>query len=274
MLASVKSLSKQYGVYIAPFDNFDMVDITDSIKAADKSATFVVPELVKYLSGNRIKSKMYGKIKKFYSEELMYLIENITISKISKFDIEYTENIMVDSCSIYKDIRVIVLKENVYLDNNTSGFDILSYRRGDQYINTIIVQDTEVDTRTVFKICLRLFDILILNNLNNINIPIVKNRFIPLYYDGTDSVQLSKFVIDYLIGLATPFYELFKLTENDISELTYQLATSNFNIISEDLVEEIFTFIADDTDDNYEYIKLITKYNEYIKGNSPFCKED
>ena len=105
------------------FNNLDFIDTDPAFKKARESIEFFIPEFIRYISGDRTKSKVYGNIRKYYPEELIFMNNNI-LDNID--DLKNIDTIIENSCSLYKNLRIVILKEDISLTNIT-GYDILSF---------------------------------------------------------------------------------------------------------------------------------------------------
>lgn len=242
------------------FSNFDFIDTDSAFKKAREEIDFMIPEFIKYISGDRTKSKVYGCIKKYYPEELVFMNNNILENNVN--DLKNIDTIIEDSCTIYKNLRVVILKENISL-TNIIGYDIVSFTKGDVFINTVFIQDMKIDTRLAFNMCIKLFDNIILNNLYRNNIPVYSSKYISLLYNGNNGFKVSKFIIDYFYELLLPFVTKISVEKKEVEELAYQINKSNFQIMSEEELVTLYEFINDkykNNVDDYEYLGLILDY--------------
>ena len=57
---------------VKSFNNINLIDTESIFKIAREKINFIIPSFIKYISGDRTKSKIYGKIRKFYPEELSF----------------------------------------------------------------------------------------------------------------------------------------------------------------------------------------------------------
>lgn len=247
-----------------PFTNFDFVDTDPAFKKAREEIDFLIPEFIKYISGDRVKSKVYGNIKKYYPEELIFMDNNVLKNNVD--NLKNIDTIIEDSCSIYKNIRVVILKENISL-SNIMGYDIISFTKGDIFINTIFIQDMEMDTKLAFNICLKLFDNILTNNLYRHNIPVYCGKYIPLLFNGDNGFKLSKFVIDYFYELLLPFVTKIMTEPKEVDELVYRINKSNFQIISEENLVNLYKFIGKKqkgTVDDFDYLELVMNYQSNL----------
>jgi hypothetical protein len=246
------------------FNNFNFIDTDAAFKKSREEIEFLIPEFIKYISGDRTKSKVYGNIKKYYPEELVFINNNILDNEVN--DLQNIDTIIEDSCIIYKNLRIVILKENISLTNIT-GYDILSYTKGDMFINTIFIQDMEIDTRLAFSICLKLFDNIILYNLYKHNVPVFCSKYISLLYNGDNGFNVAKFVIDYFYELLLPFVTKISVEQNEVEELAYQINKSNYEIISEEELVTLYKFINNKYQgitDKFDYLGLILDYQSKL----------
>jgi len=242
------------------FSNFDFIDTDLAFKKAREEIDFLIPEFIKYISGDRTKSRVYGNIKRYYPEELVFMNNNILENSVN--DLRNIDTIIEDSCTIYKNLRVVILKEDISLTNIT-GYDILSFTKNNVFINTIFIQDMKMDTKLAFNICIKLFDKIILNNLYINNIPIYSSKYVSILYNGDNGFKVSKFIIDYFYELLLPFVTKISVEKKEVEELAYQINKSNFQIMSEEELVTLYKFINDkykDNVDDYEYLGLILDY--------------
>ena len=253
---------------IPPFLNLEYMDTGQALNKARKNIEYIIPEFIKYISGNRAKSKVYGKIKKFYPEELIFMDKNIIDN--ANYDIKNKDVIIEDSCSIYPDLRVVVINENFQL-TAISGYDIITFTKGDRHINTIFIQDKKNDIPFTFILCMKLFDRIILNSLSDLNIPIYVDT-IPLLPNERNTSYIAKFVVDYLYELIYPFYNSLSLEKNEIDGLLENVFLSNYKIIDLSTIKDLFCLIKDanrNMADDYDYIGFIIKVEEEIRLNIP-----
>lgn len=246
------------------FNNFNFIDTDAAFEKSREEIEFLIPEFIKYISGDRTKSKVYGNIKKYYPEELVFMNNNILDNEVN--DLQNIDTIIEDSCIIYKNLRIVILKENISLTNIT-GYDILSYTKGDIFINTIFIQDMEVDTRLAFSICLKLFDNIILHNLYKHNVPVFCSKYVSLLYNGDNGFNVAKFVIDYFYELLLPFVTKISVEQNEVEELAYQINKSNYDIISEEELVTLYKFINNKYQgitDKFDYLGLILDYQSKL----------
>lgn len=252
-----------------PFSDFDFVDTDPAFLKAREQIDFLIPEFIKYISGDRTRSKVYGNIKKYYPEELIFMNNNILDNNANSLN--NIDTIVEDSCALYSNLRIVILKGPISLPNIT-GFDILSFTKGDIFINTIFIQDIKVNTMLAFNICIKLFDRIILNNLYNHNIPVHCSKYVPILYDGTNGFQVSKFIIDYFYELLFPFVNKISVTDEELREIAHYLSKSNFEIIHEDyLIDQIFKFIKNKQkgiEDDFDYLELIMNYQNILEDNN------
>lgn len=245
-----------------PFTNFDFVDTYPAFKKAREEIEFLIPEFIKYISGDRVKSKVYGNIKKYFPEELVFMNNNILENNVD--NIKNIDTIIEDSCSIYKNLRVVILKEDINL-TNIIGYDIVSYTNKDVFTNTIFIQDMKVDTRLAFNMCIKLFDNIIVNNLYKNNIPVHCSKYIPVLFNGDNGFKVSKFIIDYYYELLYPFATKIATEKKEVEEIAYRINKYNFEIISEDQLINLYKFISDKENgivDDFDYLGLIMDYEK------------
>lgn len=274
MIGFVKSVFNNLDDKITPFSNINYVDTGSAFLEARKTIDYIIPEFIKYISGDRKKSKIYGKIKKFYPEEIMFMDRNISkkSNNIPEQNIDHIKNadiIIEDSCSIYSDLRVVIINNDFNL-SSISGYDIITFTKGEKHINTIFIQDNAATIPFTFVICLKLFDRIILNELSELNIPIYNNT-IPLLKCSTDTMHVAKFIVDYLYELIYPFYNNLRVEKDEMDSLLKNIYNYNFNIIELDTIKDLFTLIKDSERglaDNYDYIAFIMKVQEELEGTN------
>ena len=248
------------------FNNLDFIDTDPAFKKARESIEFFIPEFIRYISGDRTKSKVYGNIRKYYPEELIFMNNNI-LDNID--DLKNIDTIIENSCSLYKNLRIVILKEDISLTNIT-GYDILSFNKNGIFINTVFIQDMKVDTKLAFNMCLKLFDNILLNTLYNYNIPVYCSKYVPMLYDGNNGFKVSKFIIDYFYELLLPFVTKISVEKEEIEELAYLLSKSNFQIMSEEELVTLYKFIKEKQKgvvDDFDYIGIIMKYQAKLEKN-------
>lgn len=252
---------------VPPFLYFNFVDTAPVFDRARKNIRYFIPEFLKYISGDRSKSKIYGKIKKFYPEELIFMDKNIV--EYADKDIKEIDIAIEDSCSIYSDLRVIIINDKYQL-TSISGYDILSFTKGDKHINTVFIQiDKTTNMPTVFSLCLKLFDNIIINELSSLNVPIYTNNLIPLYVTADNSSQVAKFIVDYLYELIYPFYNSLTLKNNEIEGLLDNAHRFNFGVVSLNTFKDLYYLIKDTSKglaDYYNYIAFVIKVEEEVKS--------
>ena len=248
------------------FNNLDFIDTDPAFKKARESIEFFIPEFIRYISGDRTKSKVYGNIRKYYPEELIFMNNNI-LDNID--DLKNIDTIIENSCSLYKNLRIVILKEDISLTNIT-GYDILSFNKNGIFINTVFIQDMKVDTKLAFNMCLKLFDNILLNTLYHYNIPVYCSKYVPMLYDGNNGFKVSKFIIDYFYELLLPFVTKISVEKEEIEELAYLLSKSNFQIMSEEELVTLYKFIKEKQKgvvDDFDYIGIIMKYQAKLEKN-------
>ena len=228
---------------IKSFTNFRLIDTSIAFKDARKKIEYMIPELTRYLSGDRTKSKVYGSIKKFYPEEIMYMDSEILSDNEN---IKNNDYIIEDSCNIYPDLRVIVVKENIYLPA-ISGYDIVSCTRGNTHINTIFVQDGNLDAKTIFSICLKIFDLIIISSLYPMGIPITNGNLIQLELNTFDNNNaVHKFITDYIFELIYPFHKNFNMEDKDMDDILKTIQSSNYQILDDDQISKLNELVKDE----------------------------
>jgi len=273
MIGFIEDMSNVSDIALTPLSNFSLIDPDPAFKDAISKMTFIIPEFIKFISGDRKRSKMYGNIKQYYPEELVYMNDNILERNIAS--IKNIDTIIEDSCTLYKDLRVVVLKENITL-TNIMGYDILSIKKGEFYINTIYIQDMTMDTKLAFNICVKLFDKILMSSLYDIGIPVFDSKYIPIY--GSDKpFIICKFIIDYFITLLTPFVTKIEVSDKELEDITYTISKSNFNIIDQDMLYKVYKHIFNKNngaDDDYDYIGLIMDYQKSFKDDYIIKAED
>lgn len=266
MIGFVQDISNQFksdsNIGIVPVSNFDYIDTSSCLNSAREKIQFLIPEFIRYISGDRTKSKIYGKIKRYYLDEVLYISENISSGTNTGEDIE-------DSCSIYNNLRVIVINKDAIL-SSISGYDVISFMKNTLYINTVFIQDMNLTTDMAFDICLKLFDNIITKELSeDKNINVLSSKCIPLYYDQLMVYKLSRFIVDYFVELLYPFYKNISINSKELEKIIYSINTRNFDIISEDMLNNIYNYIRFNikgvAEDN-SYEDLILKYAEELKA--------
>lgn len=270
MIGFVEDISSQLSnnIGIEAFSNFNYIDTTPAFKEARDMINFIIPEFIKFISGDRRKSKVYGNIKKYYPEELVYINDNIIENDVN--DLKNIDTIIEDSCSIYKNLRVVILKENMSL-TNIKGFDILSLKKGEIFINTVFIEDVEVDTKLAFNICVNLFDKIITSTLYKYNIPVICSKYIPLLYTGDNGFEVSTFIVDYFYELLYPFAKNISTEKKEMEDIYYIISSTNFEIISQDLLAEIYKYINNSFKgygDDFDYIGIIMDYQCMLEQHS------
>jgi hypothetical protein len=257
--------------YSECFSNFNFIDTYDAFKEASDKITFIIPEFIKYISGNRTKSKVYGQIRNYYTDELIYMNSEILNANVQ--NMKNVDTIIEDSCSIYKDLRVVILKDNVSV-SNIAGYEIVSFMSKDTYINTIFIEDIKMDTRLAFDICIALFDKIITRCLYENNVPVICSKYISLYRGDINLFKVSKFIFDYFYELLRPFVEKITIEDKELSDIVYKLSKYNFNILSEEELEELYRVvdkIYKGYADYFDYLELVVKYQDKLeKAMTPF----
>lgn len=269
MIGFAKDVEASCPYSINSFSNFDFVDTDVIFEEARKKIEFFIPEFIRYISGDRRKSKIYGMIRKYYTEELMYMNDNIFGSKI---ELKNMDTIIEDSCAIYKDLRVVILNEDINM-SNISGYDIITFTKTqDNIINTVFIQDTKVDAKMATDICLKLFDKIIISCMYKYGVPVVGGKYISLAYDGTNGFKVSKFIYDYMYELLYQFTGKIIIEDKDLPNIVYLISRSNYNIMSEDQLTELYKHIKNryDIADKYDYIEMIAKYQAELEGKKIF----
>lgn len=253
---------------VPAFTNINYVDTAPAFSKARKNIEYIIPEFIKYISGNRAKSKVYGTIKRFYPEELIFMDKNIIDN--GDHDIKNKDVVIEDSCSIYSDLRVVIINENFQL-SSIAGYDMISFTKGDKHINTVFIQDKKADIPFTFILCMKLFDRIILNSLSELNIPIYANT-ISLLPNDIDTTSVAKFVVDYLYELMYPFHNSLSLDNKEVEALIENIFVSNYRIIDLSTLKDLFCLIKDTSRnmaDDYDYIGFVMKVEEEIKLNVP-----
>ena len=273
MIGFIEDMSNVSNIALTPLSSFSLIDPDPAFKEAISKMTFIIPEFIKFISGDRKRSKVYGNIKQYYPEELVYMNDNILERNVT--NIKEIDNIIEDSCTLYKDLRVVILKDNITL-SNIMGYDILSLKKRDSYINTIYIQDMTMDTKLAFNICTKLFDKILVSSLYNIGIPVFDSKYIPIYSDEK-SFSACKFVVDYFMTILTPFIEKIELSEKEVEDITYNLFKSNFEIMDQDMIIRIYKHIIDKNngvDDDYDYIGIIMDYQKSFNNDEYIIKPE
>ena len=254
MIGFVEDMSNVSNVALTPLSNFNLIDPDPAFKDAINKMTFIIPEFIRFISGDRGRSKIYGNIKQYYPEELVYMNDNILEHNVA--NIKNIDTFIEDSCNLYKDLRVVILKDTITL-SNIMGYDILSIRKKDTYINTIYIQDMTMDTKLAFNICT------------------IDSKYIPIYSDEK-SFSACKFIVDYFITILTPFVDKIELSDKEVEDITYNLAKSNFNIMDQEIIEKIYKHIINKNsgiDDDYDYIGIIMNYQRSFNKNEYIIKD-
>lgn len=267
MIGFVKDIINSGSNNIISFTNLDLVDTGIIFEEIRKKIDFFIPEFIRYITGDKRKSKIYGTIRKYYTEEIMYMNDNV----FDNIDLRNLDIIIEDSCAIYKDLRVVVLDEKINLSSIT-GYDIISYTRNDYTIHTIFIEDTKIDTKTAISICLKLFDRIMVSTLYKYNIPVNNSKIISLVYDGSNGFKVSKFIYDYFYELLYPFTGKIITEEKDLPNIVFQLSRANFEILSEDQLVELYNYIKNkyNDEDKYGYIELVAQYQQVLEGKNLF----
>ena len=275
MIGLAKDIMPLYENNIVSFTNFDLIDTSIAFEEARKKIDFLIPEFTRYINGDRRKSKVYGNIKKFHEEEIMFINDNVFES--NSMELKNLDNVIEDSCVIYRDLRVVILKENVNLSSIT-GYDMITFSRHniDDPINTVFIQDMKINTKTAISICLKLFDRILISYLHKYNIPITGSKFVSLIYDGANGFKLSRFIYDYFGELLYPFTKKIIIEDKDLSDIAFQLSRANFEILSEDQIIELFNFIKqkDEDTDKFDYIELVARYQQSLEGKNLFTTDN
>lgn len=256
-------------ICLPTFDNISYIDTAPIFDAARKTIEYQLPELINYISGKRTRARLYGNIKKFYPEEAVYLYNNIMNHNLDNF--RNIDTVVDQSSALYPELRVILLNEDLRLENIT-GYDIISFTKNGKRINTVIISDCGINDKIIFNICLKVFDSVIMGELSKYNIPIVAEKYIPLKYNGTNGTVLCKFIIDYMVELLYPFDAKIRLQKNEIEDIINTIFISNFQILSPELIHDIYDYIhgtINGTYDNYDYIALIVKLKQHL-GSAGF----
>lgn len=272
MIGFVEDMSNVSNVALTPLSNFNLIDPDPAFKDAINKMTFIIPEFIRFISGDRGRSKIYGNIKQYYPEELVYMNDNILEHNVA--NIKNIDTFIEDSCNLYKDLRVVILKDTITL-SNIMGYDILSIRKKDTYINTIYIQDMTMDTKLAFNICTKLFDKILVSSLYDIGIPVFDSKYIPIYSDEK-SFSACKFIVDYFMTILTPFVDKIELSDKEVEDITYNLAKSNFNIMDQEIIEKIYKHIINKNngiDDDYDYIGIIMDYQRSFNKNDYIIKD-
>jgi hypothetical protein len=269
MIGFVKDIAPLYENGVSAFTNLNFVDTSIPFEEARAKIDFFIPEFTKYTSGNRKRTKLYGEIRKYYIEELIYMNDNL----YEEIDLKNLDNFIETSCALYKDLRIVVLGDNISMPNIT-GFDIISFTRSDTVIHTLFMQDEKVNVKTSINMCLKLFDEIIVTSLYKHNIPITGNKFVSLIKDGTNGFKVSKFIYDYFYELLYPFAKKMVLDEKDLNYLICLLSKYNFEILSEEELLELYNHIKDSYATEYNYYDLIMKHQCQLEGKNRLFSTD
>lgn len=249
------------------FDNMDFVDTAPAFKDARAKIEYIIPAFIKYISGDRTKSKIYGQIKRFYPEELIYMDNNIVEHNIDK--LQSIDTLIEDSCALTKDLRVVVIKDRLQL-TSISGYEFISFTKGENHINTLFIEDKDIDIKFTFSICLKLFDNIIMSCLYDNKVP-VNDGVIRLRYNGINIMQISRFIVDYMYELLYPFEKSLKLENDEIEALIRHISKSNHEILKEETLLDLYRLIVDTLRgraDNYDYIEFIIRIMKEIRDNA------
>ena len=250
-------LDGKKGVAIPTFENISYIDTKPIFEQARHTIEYLLPEFIKYIGGNRSRARLYGNIKKFYPEEAVYLYRKVLDHNINTLkDVDY---IVEESCSLYPELRIIIVKEGLRLEN-IAGYDIISFTKNGKHYNTVVISDCGINDRIIFNMCLKLFDSIIMGYLSEYNIPITAEKYIALNYNGINSTVICKFIIDYIVELLYPFDAKIKLEKNEIEDIIATIFVSNFQILSSELIHKIYDYVhgtINGTHDEYDYIALI-----------------
>ena len=249
------------------FNNIDKIDTSIAFSEARSKIEYLIPEFIKYISGDRTKSKIYGQIKRFYTEEVIYLNNNVLDHNID--NLENMDTIIENSSNLTKDLRVVIIKDPLRL-TNISGYEFITYNRNGNHINTLFIEDKSFDIKFIFSICLKLFDNVLTSYLHEIGVPI-NNNIIALNYNGNNSTGIAKFIVDYMYELLYPFCKSLKIESDDeMDAILKHISNSNFSVIPINDIEDIYNLISKTLRgraDNYDYIGEIIKIKEYIEMN-------
>lgn len=248
------------------FDNINYIDTAPAFKEARQKIEFIIPSFIKYISGDRTKSKIYGQIKRFYPEELIYMDKNILEHNIN--NIQNIDTLIEDSCTLNKDLRVVVVKDKLQLSSIT-GYEFVTFTRGDNHINTLFIEDKELDVKFTFSICLKLFDIIITSCLYDNKIP-VNDRTIRFRCDDNNLIYLSKFIVDYFYELLYPFEKSLALEKDEINAIVLHIARANCNVLEDDTITDLYYLMVDmlrGRADDYDYTEFIIRVMDELKHN-------
>ena len=240
------------------FDNMNYIDTAPAFKDAREKIEYIIPTFIKYISGDRTKSKIYGQIKRFYPEELIYMDRNIVEHNIN--NLQDIDTLIEDSCSLSKDLRVVIIKDRLQL-SSISGYEFISFTKGENHINTLFIEDKKFDVKFVFSICLKLFDNILVSCLYDNKIP-VNDGTIRLRYNGINLIEISKFIMDYFYELLYPFEKSLKLEEGEIIAIIKHITSYNHNILKEDTLLDLYNLIVNTLRgraDNYDYTEFIIR---------------
>ena len=248
------------------FNNINMIDTSVAFKDARGKIWYIIPAFIKYISGDRTKSKIYGQIKRFYPEELLFMERNIIEHNID--NIKNIDMLMEDSCTLSKDLRIVVIKDKLRL-SSISGYEFISFTKGDNHINTLFIENREIDVKFTFSICLKLFDNIILSCLHNIGIP-VNDSIIALNYNDNNLLDISKFIVDYMYELIYPFEKSLIVNKEEVTPIVNHIYNSNFKIIDSDIIEDLYELVHDtlhDKADDYDYIEFILDMTDKLESS-------
>ena len=246
------------------FNNINLIDADPAFKEARSNIEYLIPGFIKYISGDRTKSKIYGQIKRFYPEELIYMDRNIVEHNTEK--LQDIDTLIEDSCALSKNLRVVLIKDKLQL-SSISGYEFITFTKGDNHITTLFIEDKEdLTIKFTFSICLKLFDIIITNSLHDNGIPVDKD-IINLAYSGNNEIELSKFIVDYLYELVYPFDKSLIIKKEELPSIVSHIY--NYNpVIESEYIEELFELVHNTNTgraDNYDYIGFIIKIINHIE---------
>lgn len=240
------------------FDNMNYIDTAPAFKDARAKIEYIIPAFIKYISGDRTKSKIYGQIKRFYPEELIYMDRNIVEHNTD--NLQDIDTLIEDSCALSRDLRVVIIKDRLQL-SSISGYEFISFTKGENHINTLFIEDRDTDVKFTFSICLKLFDNILMSCLYDNKIP-VNDGTIKLRYNGVNLMQISKFIVDYMYELLYPFEKSLKLEKDEIKAIALHIAKANYNILKEESILDLYYIIVDTLRgraDDYDYTEFIIR---------------
>ena len=235
------------------FDYNDTLAILRNI--SETSVQYKSDEITNFLFGDYKRMEMYGKIKQFYPEELIYLKQNIdNLSSITKDDLlNIGENVISKSVNIGTNLRLFILVPDATF-NNVTGFDIYKFYKNDRQIISIFIEDKELTTAEFFM--------LISNYVS------AKYDY-GLYQTGlqldtisldTININIKLFAIRYLIFIINDIIKICKMNNKDIEWLKNYICS--VSKISKDICEKIIKYVnkygnEQSIEDEYELLELL-----------------